>query len=64
MADVISIPVRAQRLPLRLVNDGWWLARLPDHPSAELVPFAVRDQRPCNLIPFPIARRPRKARDD
>lgn len=64
MADVISLPLRAQRLPRRLVNDGWWLARHPDQLSAEVTPFPVRSQRLCNVVPFPISRRQRKARDD
>jgi hypothetical protein len=61
MADVISLPLRRRLLPPRLVNDGWWLAR---HPSADVTPLPVRGRRLCNIIPFPIARRRRKASDD
>ncbi|WP_166145998.1 hypothetical protein [Methylosinus sp. RM1] len=64
MADVISFPLLAGRLPRRLVNDGWWLARHPNQPPAEISPFPVRQRRRCNVIPFPIAHRQRKASDD
>jgi hypothetical protein len=64
MADVISLPFRAKRLPRRLLNDGWWLTPHPAHPPAEIAPFPVHGRRLCNVIPFPIAHRQRKACDE